>query len=288
MKRKLAFLTALIMGMSAVSVTNVVDSKYITASAETKKYELKEDEARVILTDYDTGELIQFEADEHGITNISTTIGYISDYSPGGWMYTRPIYPIKCNPYYCDLAKFMDADLFDIRLSYAPDGYTIPDDYKVITKNDNGSLEIEFRLKKDYTKGDINADGAFTVADVVMLQKWLLGVPDVTLFNWSSADLCEDGELNVFDLCMMKRELLNKSEEKYIEPDNKVLYGESFDILYENTKMYSGPGEEYPITAIVPKNETLNEIGYNDGNDDWVFTQYKGQYGWIKTEDVRF
>ena len=42
MKRKLAFLTALIMGMSAVSVTNVVDSDYITASAETTNPELPE------------------------------------------------------------------------------------------------------------------------------------------------------------------------------------------------------------------------------------------------------
>lgn len=57
--------------------------------------------------------------------------------------------------------------------------------------------------------GDVNNDGTFNVADVVLLQKWLLAVPDVKLANWKAADLCEDGKLDVFDLCLMKRLLLN-------------------------------------------------------------------------------
>ncbi len=56
--------------------------------------------------------------------------------------------------------------------------------------------------------GDVNADGVFSVADVVTLQKWLICIPDVTLTDWQAADLCEDGRLDVFDLCIMKRELL--------------------------------------------------------------------------------
>ncbi len=59
-------------------------------------------------------------------------------------------------------------------------------------------------------RGDVNADGKFDVLDVVLLQKWLLAVPDVTLADWKAADLCEDDGLDGFDLCIMKRELLNK------------------------------------------------------------------------------
>ena len=59
--------------------------------------------------------------------------------------------------------------------------------------------------------GDVNADGEFTVADIVLMQKWLLAVPDVHLADWKAGDLCADGKLNVFDLCLMKREIL-KSE----------------------------------------------------------------------------
>lgn len=55
--------------------------------------------------------------------------------------------------------------------------------------------------------GDVNKDGSFSVADAVMLQKWLLNVPDATLTDWKSADLCADGVINVFDFCKI-RELL--------------------------------------------------------------------------------
>ena len=57
-------------------------------------------------------------------------------------------------------------------------------------------------------KGDVNQDGKMDVADVVLLQKWLLAVPNTHLADWQAADLCEDGRLDVFDLCMMKRLLL--------------------------------------------------------------------------------
>ena len=56
--------------------------------------------------------------------------------------------------------------------------------------------------------GDVNADGAFNVADVILLQKWLLAIPDTQLVDWKMADFCEDDKLNVFDLCLMKKELL--------------------------------------------------------------------------------
>ena len=57
-------------------------------------------------------------------------------------------------------------------------------------------------------QGDVNMDGKFDIADVVLVQKWLLAVPDTKLANWKAADLCEDDKLNVFDLCLMKRMLI--------------------------------------------------------------------------------
>ena len=57
-------------------------------------------------------------------------------------------------------------------------------------------------------RGDINANGEFSVADLVVLQKWLLGVPDTQLPDWKAGDLCEDGRLDTFDLCLMRSELL--------------------------------------------------------------------------------
>lgn len=61
----------------------------------------------------------------------------------------------------------------------------------------------------DALNGDVNADGQFTVADVLLLQKWLLAVPDANLANWKAGDLCRDDRLDAFDLCLMKKILVS-------------------------------------------------------------------------------
>lgn len=61
---------------------------------------------------------------------------------------------------------------------------------------------------KETIKGDANADGAFDTADAVMLQKWLVGKGDLTV--WKASDLYEDDTINVFDLCLMKKMLKEK------------------------------------------------------------------------------
>jgi len=58
----------------------------------------------------------------------------------------------------------------------------------------------------DEIVGDVNADGVFNVADVVMMQKWLLCAGELT--DWQAGDLCRDERIDVFDLCLMKRMLL--------------------------------------------------------------------------------
>ena len=62
---------------------------------------------------------------------------------------------------------------------------------------------------KGSVRGDVNADGELNVSDLVLLQKWLLVVPDTKLADWKAADLCNDDRLDVFDLCLMRKELVN-------------------------------------------------------------------------------
>lgn len=57
-------------------------------------------------------------------------------------------------------------------------------------------------------RGDVNADGEFTAADLVMLQRWLLGKGNID--DWQAGDLNYDKTLNVLDLCLMRSELLRK------------------------------------------------------------------------------
>jgi len=62
--------------------------------------------------------------------------------------------------------------------------------------NKNTLSTNRLQLVTEALDGDVNADGKFNVADVVLLQKWLLAVPDTHL---------------AFDLCLMKRELLKSN-----------------------------------------------------------------------------
>jgi len=61
--------------------------------------------------------------------------------------------------------------------------------------------------------GDVNADGEFNISDIVIVQKWQLGVPDTELKDLRASDLCQDNRLDEFDLCLMIRELVEKNAE---------------------------------------------------------------------------
>ncbi|MDE6776089.1 MAG: cellulase family glycosylhydrolase [Ruminococcus sp.] len=60
--------------------------------------------------------------------------------------------------------------------------------------------------KKEPVQGDVNNDGEFSIADVVMLQNWLLSSEDI--INWQAGDLCSDGRIDTFDFCLMRDKLV--------------------------------------------------------------------------------
>jgi len=76
--------------------------------------------------------------------------------------------------------------------------------------DNNGSYETEFHKTPN---GDVSGDGYLSINDVVLLQKWLLTVPNTILEDWEAADFTNDNRLDVFDLCLMKRALLSAKNE---------------------------------------------------------------------------
>ncbi len=68
------------------------------------------------------------------------------------------------------------------------------------------SIQANFG-EKQTIEGDVNADGDFTVLDVITLQKFLLNTGD--LADSAAGDLYEDNRLDGFDLAIMKRKLLH-------------------------------------------------------------------------------
>ena len=130
-----------------------------------------------------------------------------------------------------ELYTFNKGDNQKFRFDKNPDGT-----YSILTKitDDKSALDVSGRSTKaganvqQYTfsggknqkwyaeladsssSGDVNADGNFNIADVVLMQKWLIALDGAELVNWRAGDLCENGRLDIFDLIMMKRALFRK------------------------------------------------------------------------------
>lgn len=66
-----------------------------------------------------------------------------------------------------------------------------------------------FLAAQNSPSGDVNADGDFNAADIVMLQKWIHGSIG-ELSDWKSGDLCPDGRIDIFDVSCMRKRLLSQ------------------------------------------------------------------------------
>lgn len=82
-------------------------------------------------------------------------------------------------------------------------------------RSDDKAINVNYILIRTLSKDpletvmhDVNADGKFSVLDIVLLQKWLLGM-DVKLADVSAADCNSDGVIDVFDLALLKRAYLS-------------------------------------------------------------------------------
>ena len=67
----------------------------------------------------------------------------------------------------------------------------------------------ELWMPYTFVRGDVNADGAFSIADAVVLQQWILAVPDKQLIHWQAGDLYKDNRIDMFDLILMRSELIS-------------------------------------------------------------------------------
>ncbi len=54
--------------------------------------------------------------------------------------------------------------------------------------------------------GDANGDGKVTVADAVMIQNFISGKSELT--DRQACDLCQDGKIDSFDLCLLKKMII--------------------------------------------------------------------------------
>lgn len=127
----------------------------------------------------------------------------------------------------------------------------------------------EFSSFADSAAGDVNSDGIFDISDAYSLQKYLHSESDGEPLNLVSADICADGRVNVFDLCLMKSELLSGETNKHTvyvtntdELKTALENAKAGDeiILAEGEYIYSGStakGYMFKCTADGTENEPI-------------------------------
>ncbi len=91
-------------------------------------------------------------------------------------------------------------------------GYSVKNGFIIESENKNAveyAKNNGITIVSSITSGDVNADGNFDIADVTCLQKWLIYASETAPANWQSGDVCKDGFIDTFDLCLMKHMLLS-------------------------------------------------------------------------------
>lgn len=127
--------------------------------------------------------------------------------------------------------------------------------------SDTESFEIGYGAP--VVKGDVNSDGEFNISDVVLLQKWLLAMPDTQLSDWNRADLCRDGRLDTSDLCLMKQLLISGDQE--IQSEKSIISG---------------------IRNGMTKDEVFAVLGREYTDEEEKLTQRYAYYYTVKSGDV--
>ncbi len=111
---------------------------------------------------------------------------------------------------------------------------TVNDEWQFDVKVENGIFTraeemtvLPPNLDAPTLSGDCNADSKFTVADAVMLQKYLLCTGNLTAPQ--NADLTGDGAVDGFDLAVMKKMLIEKNAEQ--TPENMPVIMDYYDAV---------------------------------------------------------
>lgn len=120
---------------------------------------------------------------------------------------------------------------------------------------DNVTVHFNASVGSD-VEGDVNADGIFSVADLIMMQQWLYC--QGRLINWKAGDLYADNTINGLDLCLMRQMLLDAPSALHASITDLVWDAESrmvtANVTYENL-----PKRSDAWIGVVPSDTPHNE-----------------------------
>ena len=131
---------------------------------------------------------------------------------------------------------------------------------------DNVTVHFNASVGSD-VEGDVNADGIFSVADLIMMQQWLYC--QGRLINWKAGDLCEDNTINGLDLCLMRQKYWDTLPHLSASIAELVWNAESrmvtANVMYENL-----PKNSDAWIGVVP-----SDTPHNEQDADSAVVQYQ-------------
>lgn len=71
------------------------------------------------------------------------------------------------------------------------------------------SVSVTVESVAENIKGDVNGNNVVNIIDLIIMQKWMMSMPDAEIKDTASADLNEDGKINIIDFCLMKSILIS-------------------------------------------------------------------------------
>lgn len=113
--------------------------------------------------------------------------------------------PIYCEKY---IDKYYD-EYIVVCFEMQPDSYLEIYDSAYKSNSHYSYISDENSKISETCIGDVNKDGKIGIADLVVLQKWLAGNGD-ELGCWQLADICDDNQIDVFDMIMLRKLLIEK------------------------------------------------------------------------------
>ena len=104
-----------------------------------------------------------------------------------------------------DLARYPENGMMSLDTSEFDN--TKAGTYTIYVHYGTAKASFEVTVLGDAAKlpnGDANGDGDFTIADMVIVQKHIMGKKTAILSDWKAADLYVDGKIDVYDFIVMR------------------------------------------------------------------------------------
>lgn len=110
--------------------------------------------------------------------------------------------------------------------------------------------------------GDVDMSGSVGVADIILLQKYLLGQSPLSQEQFDNANVCQDESVDVFDLAILKRMAVNGQPTDPTDPTDPTVNpdatGVVASIIYNNSSVTLLDANDAEIAADDASNVAVN------------------------------